>query len=170
VAVDLRSEPYWQAVCALLCALAAAAVALWQIQRWSLPQGPAIWGACLGLALLSGWMGWRMAGAPVARLEWTGGEWRFRQPVQPSARDGLYAPAGMPGALVDADWGAGQACAPEVTIDLGTWMLLRLGVPGRSRWGLLSPDWVAVSQRRVGLPWHGLRVALYGAPHALPPA
>jgi hypothetical protein len=170
VAVELGPEPAWRACCVILWALVAAAVALWQSQRWGLAQGPAAWVVCLALALVSGWIGWRMAGAPVARLEWTGREWRFRQRVQASPRDGLHAQGGVLGDLVDAEQGAGLACSPEVMIDLGAWMLLRLGVPGRSRWSLRSPDWVAISQRRVGSPWHGLRVALYGAPQARPQA
>lgn len=166
VAVDLGPEPAWRAGCMLLWALAAGAGALWQGQRWGLAPEPAVWGVCLGLALVSGWAGWHGASAPLARLEWTGREWRLRHRTPSSARAGRREDVNAPGDLADTDLGAEQACAPEVMIDLGPWMLLRLGGSGQSPRGLSSAGWVAVSRRHVGVSWHGLRVALYGAPQA----
>jgi hypothetical protein len=170
VAVELGPEPAWRACCTVLWALTAAMVAVWLSQRWGLAPGPVLCAVCLGLALVSGGIGWRMSGAPAARLEWTGRDWRLRQRMQASARAGLIEEGGVAADPVDAELGPRLACAPEVMIDLGTWMLLRLGVPGRSRWSVRFSGWVAVSQRRVGRSWHGLRVALYGAPQARPHA
>jgi hypothetical protein len=164
VAVDLGPEPAWRSCGALLWALSAAVAAVWQGQLWGLAQAPAAWAACLGVAFVAGGVGWHLAGAPMARLEWTGREWRLGRRVQAPDQGGRHEAASAPRDLADTGSGAGQACAVEVTIDLGTWMLLRLRVAGQSRRSLLSPDWVAVSQRRVGLAWHGLRVALYATP------
>jgi hypothetical protein len=166
VAVELGPEPAWRACVAVLWALTAAVGALWQGPQWALSAGPVFWGVCLGLALVAGSIGWHLACVRTGRLEWTGREWRLRYRIPPFARSAALTESQAAGPTGDAEPAAAQGCAPDVMIDLGDWMLLRLGVPGRSPWGLPSAHWVAVSRRGVGLPWHGLRVALYGARQA----
>ncbi len=99
----------------------------------------------LGLALTVGSVVWRQATVLPLALAWTGGEWQLRR--------------GWACGL-ELDDLAFEVCAPQVMIDLGPWMLLRLGAP--PSWE--GADWVAVSQRQTGRAWHRLRVALYGAP------
>jgi hypothetical protein len=86
------------------------------------------------------------------------------------------SPGDLPPGLPVAE----EDCEPTVMVDLGTWMLLRLALPGApGRWHFLSRlfsgpsyQWVAVSHFSIAPSWHGLRVALYGArsdkPGALP--
>jgi len=55
-----------------------------------------------------------------------------------------------------------------VMMDLGAWMLLRLEATDKADGWWPSFQWLPVSQRLVGPSWHGLRVALYGAPPGRP--
>lgn len=150
--VELPLEPVWQATCTLLAALAAASLG-----TWALPHvGLAAAHPGLGLAIVWTIAGvaaagtWRLGRSAAARLAWTGQAWRLWTSAPPTEP-------------TDPAFGctaSSQACAPQVMLDLGTWMLLRLGARG----GLGGPAWVAVSARGVGPSWHGLRVALYCAP------
>lgn len=144
VAVDLWNEPLWRFFCALLWAAALAASLFWLLQGWGVDQLEVARAPVLAVVVGVAWGAWRHAGVPRGRLEWSGQEWSWRLlalPEQPA-----------------------QPCAPRVMIDLGSWMLLRLGVLHAGA----GPDWVAVSRPQVGAAWHGLRVALYGAPVAGP--
>jgi hypothetical protein len=173
VAVGLGSEPFWRAFSALLCALAAAVLALWQCQQWGMTQHPVAWAVALALVTLSACMGWRGSFTALCRLEWTGREWRCRRrllsrgPGRPEPSEINVGDRGT-GDVDAAGLGAEQVCTPAVMIDLGVWMLLRLEATDKADGWRPSFQWVAVSQRLVGPSWHGLRVALYCAPPGLP--
>jgi hypothetical protein len=173
VAIGLGSEPFWRAFSALLCALAAAVLALWQCQQWGMTQHPVAWAVALALVTLSACMGWRGSFTAPCRLEWTGREWRCRRRLL-SRGPGRPEPSEInvgdreTGDLDAAGLGAEQVCTPAVMIDLGVWMLLRLEATDKADGWRPSFQWVAVSQRLVGPSWHGLRVALYCAPPGLP--
>jgi hypothetical protein len=173
VAIGLGSEPFWRAFSALLCALAAAVLALWQCQQWGMTQHPVAWAVALALVTLSACMGWRGSSTVPCRLEWTGREWRCRRRLL-SRGPGRPEPSEInvgdreTGDLDAAGLGAEQVCTPAVMIDLGVWMLLRLEATDKADGWRPSFQWVAVSQRLVGPSWHGLRVALYCAPPGLP--
>ncbi len=123
------------------------------------------------LALAAGAVAWHQGPDVPVRLAWTGQEWRAA-PWPGEARgvlgvwrdtrgaDLVDHHSGLPGDPADLS----HPCVPGVMIDLGSWMLLRLGV----RRGLGCPDWVAVSAGELGLAWHGLRVALYCAAPSRP--
>ncbi len=161
-AVELGSEPLWRAGSALVSALSAAAAAVWLCQRWMAADTPDLWGWILlsGLpALLAGWWGWRMATVPASRLTWDGREWRLRPRMSRPGRTAASAEYPLP---------SGCVCSPQVMIDLGGWMLLRLDNPSSAFGDKAVPRWVAVSEHLAGASWHGLRVALHGAPHGAP--
>lgn len=174
--------------------MAVASAGVWLLQGWA--QAWAQWGAQAGAqgpwavpgpdvatgllagvliaALMVGGVVWRRATVLPLALAWTGREWQLRRgapgaleadsscsSVVPQPPAGLCAPSSLGAGL---DGSAFEVCAPQVVIDLGPWMLLRLGAA--PSWH--GPDWVAVSQRQVGRSWHGLRVALYGAPMTRP--
>jgi hypothetical protein len=78
--------------------------------------------------------------ARATDLFWDGRRWH----VAPIARSGQHAGAG----------------SLEVTIDLGSWMLLRLDLPpdgGVRR----TAVWLPVARRSVGADWHALRCAVH---------
>lgn len=172
VAVDLGPEPFWRAFTALLWALAAAVV-LWQCQRWGLTQHPVAWAAALALITLSACSGWLGSYTAACRLEWTGREWRRRLQLQTRGPGGFQATESRAGGIESSDLAAAgpvvdQACEPAVMIDLGIWMLLRLDASDKAGRWRPSLEWAAVSQRLVGPSWHALRVALYCAPPGRP--
>lgn len=173
VAVDLGPEPFWRAFSALLFALAAAVVVLWQCQQWGMTQHPVAWAAALALVALSACTGWRGTSRAACRLEWTGREWRCRRRPQSRGPGGLQPSESGTGSVGTGDLGAAglgaaQSCVPAVMIDLGVWMLLRLEATDKADGWRPSLQWVAISQRLVGPSWHGLRVALYCAPPGRP--
>ena len=178
MAVDLRPEPFWRAFTALLYALAAAVVALWQGQHWGMMQEPGAWAAALALVALAACMGWRGSTQAACRLEWTGREWRCRRrlqsrgPGRPELSEIGVGDRGTgdidAGGLDTAGLVVEQACTPAVMIALGVWMLLRLDATDQADGWRSSFRWVAVSQRLVGPSWHGLRIALYCAPPGRP--
>jgi len=167
VAVELRTEPHWRAVSAVLWAIAVASLSFWMLQQGGVdPVGYPLTGV-LALALAAFAADWRRGVCDRRVLSWTGAQWLLRSSVAPDL--GVSSPpdpvtevstrapgqALAPTALAT---GPAQACSPQVMIDLGAWMLLRLGqLPGPG-----VADWVAVSQQQVGSCWHGLRVALHG--------
>lgn len=173
VVVSLRPEPAWRVASAALACLTAVSLGAW---AWLLINATASLSA-LGLvtvgalALAVGAVAWGQGHGGPFRLAWTGQEWRV-WPSTGEARRVLGAWPGLPDASrVDHHTGLpgdpadpSHPCSPGVMIDLGSWMLLRLGV----RRGLGCPDWVAVSAGELGLAWHGLRVALYCAPPSRP--
>ncbi len=161
-AVELDSEPLWRAGSALVSALSAGAAAVWLCQRWMVSDTPNPWGWILlsGLpALLAGWWGWRLATVPAWRLTWDGREWRLRPGMSWPGR--TATPSALPPS-------AEHVCHPQVMIDLGGWMLLRLDSASPALRDRASPRWVALSQNLAGASWHGLRVALHGAPAGHP--
>jgi hypothetical protein len=147
----------------VLWTLAVGTVASWLVQRLGIGGAPSAWAAVLGLALAASFGVWRRGAALVLRLEWTGREWRLRPWLQ-APPDALPAQSAHCAALL----GAARPCAPMVMIDLGSWMLLRLEAADKADRWWPSFQWLAVSQRLVGPSWHGLRVALYGAPPGRP--
>lgn len=127
VAVTCSGGAPWRAVQALLAALAAAAVVAWA-SAWLADGRPSALIA-LAAALAAGLFAWCRAVPRSVDLVWDGAEWR-------------------------AD---GMPCAAAVAIDLGRWMLLRLG-PAQS-----PTRWLALAAREAGPRMHLLRAALYCA-------
>ena len=88
------------------------------------------------VGLISGGLGLLLArrALPVAagRLGWTGQHWVLRQQVDQVLH------------------------RVQVTLDLGTWLLLRLQPTANSQ-----PIWRIARQRTAGPTWHALRVALH---------
>lgn len=187
VVVELKTEPGWRAASAGLWAVAVTSVGAWLAPHWARgwSQGwrPApdtdvavwSWAMVLGLAFTVGSIVWRLSSSRPMKLAWTGRDWQLRS-VEPGSLSAgpawsaavlraIAPPCMLPSRGDAVEMGGFQTCAPQVVIDLGPWMLLRLGVS--STWK--GPDWVAVSQRQAGCSWHGLRIALYCAPHGRPP-
>jgi hypothetical protein len=165
--VELGPEPLWRAGSALVSALAAVVVTVWLCQRVVAADHLNSWGWIFlsSLSALSagwwGWWGWRMATVPASRLTWDGREWRLRPRMSRPGRTAASAEYPLPAECV---------CSPQVMIDLGGWMLLRLDNPSSGSWNKAVPRWWAVSEHLAGASWHGLRVALHGALHGAPTA
>jgi hypothetical protein len=123
----------WQAACALLAALAAAALAAWLAARLDGPGWPMALVSPVA-AYAGGWVGARWVGPQrPASVRWDGLEWEID----------------------------GQRGMLEVMIDFDRWMLLRLRPPAASRGGAMR--WLAVSRLPAVQEWHALRIALYSA-------
>ena len=106
VSVRCTGGPLWRAWCALLPALALAALVAWVSGHLGQPQLGAVAGLAIGAALALGL--WRRQSHAPAQLVWDGQQW---------------AADGVAGALA-------------VMLDLGPWMLLRLEIAERpaTRW------------------------------------
>lgn len=129
----------WRGALLGLAVAATAAVTLW----WATAGVPAAAGASvlLGTLLLSGWLlraEWRR---PPCVLRWDGQCWHWGTPGAPAARHGS-------GRVV-------------VTLDLGSWMLLRLVPDGADRRRRARAAWLPVQARGLEPHWHALRCAVY---------
>ena len=84
-------------------------------------------GAALAAFTLGAAAAWRLQPSREMLLAWDGSQWSL------DSRSGRL----------------------QVMVDLGTWMLLCLDPPARTR------AWVAVGAARAGPSWHALRAAVY---------
>jgi hypothetical protein len=133
VAVETAPTRALRATQSLLFAAAAAALAAWVAQRLGFWRGAA--GAGAGAAVLGAAVGWRLRTSAPARVAWTGAAWEM-----------ATGPAGGGGTPIPP---------PEVAVDLGRWMLLRLRPPGH------RPLWVEATERGAGDAWPAWRAAVY---------
>jgi len=133
VSVDAGPTRALRAAQALLAAVAAAALAAWLAQHLGL-RGIAGW-AGAAAALAGAAAGWRWPTSTPARLAWTGAEWTVRW---------RHAADGEP-------------VTPELAIDLGPWMLLRLRRVGA------RAAWVEVTEGHCGSSWAAWRTAVYSS-------
>jgi hypothetical protein len=162
--VGCTGGPLWRALLWLLPGVAATAVFSWAGLHASLAAG---W--LLPMALLAGALAALVASRslPARRqLGWDGGQWTC----------------------------GGQPVRPQVLIDIGPWLLIRLWpgadpsaaapitasgpagalavAAGSARWLITAArltrqcTWLAVSLGDAGPAWHALRVALYSKPAA----
>jgi hypothetical protein len=132
--VVVTDEPCARAGVALLCALAAGALAAWLGRLMPLPVHAAWLAAAVAAALGAGF-GWRRTRCQPRALQWDTRQWWLRDAVDASARSGSL----------------------QVMIDLGGWMLLRFEAEhGAPRW-----QWLAVSHHQHGPAWHALRTAVH---------
>ena len=141
VTVGCSGGPFWQGLLCLLPALAATAVVYWAGSRADLMTG-----GVLPLALLAGALAalvaWRTL-PPRKRFGWDGAQWTCD----------------------------GQPVRPQVLIDTGVWLLIRLRPLGATEVAASAaahesskPAWLAVSVGDAGSAWHALRAALYCRP------
>jgi hypothetical protein len=141
-AVSVEAHPGfgWRAVQTLLHAAAAGAAALWLSRR--IEAGPAGAWAVACLAVLAGALGWRLSALPSMRITWSGARWSL--------------------AVAGAD--ACDTSAPQVMLDLGRWMLLRIRPldGGRTRWA-------ALARADAGASWQLFRAAVYSFASDLAP-
>lgn len=139
VSVALAAGPLWRALQALLHGLAALVLVGWLGDH--LVPGPAAWVAAGAVGALALAWGWRVSASRPAQLRWDGEVWTLAPPDAP--------------------------VRPEIMLDLGSWMLLKLTPAGSpSRWPL---GWWAISRGLAGASWHPLRAALYSAASGLSP-
>jgi hypothetical protein len=116
----------------LLHAAAAAAFGHW-LTRW-LEVGLAGTGATMVFAGLAAWAGWRWSATSTWLISWSGAQWS-------ASRVGAEARATAP---------------PQVMLDLGHWLLLRIRPADGGR-----PLWAALSRVDAGAAWHPFRAAVY---------
>jgi hypothetical protein len=136
--VSAGGDFIWRALCAMLCALAVAALLAWLASHHVSPSG---WGVAGVLLVLPGaWLGWRLAASRPCRLRWDGQGWQLSEP----------GPVDMPLAVKIA-----------VLMDLGFWLMLRL-VPLER--GSAAQRTLRLGRSGVGAAnWHLLRATLYSA-------
>ncbi|EGJ09939.1 hypothetical protein [Rubrivivax benzoatilyticus] len=125
VAVTCSGGVPWRAAQALLAAAAAGCACAWL--QAHLGDGHPSPALALAAALLAAATAWAGASPRPLALRWDGSAWMA----------------------------ADTPCRPEVAIDLGGWMLLRLR-PARG-----PARWAAVAAGDAGGRWHGLRTALH---------
>ena len=147
MSVGCTGGPLWRGLLCLFPAVAATAVVYWAGRHAGVATG---W--LLPLAILVG------AGAAVAasrslpanqQLGWDGAQWTCD----------------------------GRAVHPQVLIDIGPWVLLRLwpalgassAAPPTAASQAGERAWLAVSVGDAGPAWHALRAALYARPPAPAP-
>jgi hypothetical protein len=140
VAVEAMPTARLRTIQALLAAGAAASLAAWAVQhlgRFDVAAWAGAAAAAVGAAL-----GWRAPTTLRARLAWTGAGWELQLP---------------------GSGGGGESTAPpEVALDLGGWMLVRVRRPGR------GSVWAEVSQGSAGAAWLAWRTAVYSPAHHSP--
>jgi hypothetical protein len=125
VRVDCAGDPWWRWSTAVLYAAGAAAIAYALARRAGLaPLVAGGWAA--GAAWVAAAIASRLERGRSHVLAWDGTAWRF---------DGFEA-------------------QPEVTLDFGAWLLLRV------RFEASRTAWLPVAARRSGGAFHALRVAL----------
>jgi hypothetical protein len=131
VSVDSSGTVAWRWFQAALLALAAVALLAWMGQH--LGFGEAAWVVALLGGAIAAKLGWALSGTPGARLRWTGSEWLLR----------LQGVTETP------------VAAPAVMVDLGGWMLVRVGTAGR------RARWLTVSRHGAAAGWPPFRAAVY---------
>jgi hypothetical protein len=129
VSVQCTGGRLWRVVQTLLPALAAAALVAWVAGHAAWPVDKTSWAALL-FSLCVASLAWRVAVPTQTTLAWRHPAWTAN----------------------------GSVVQVTVTMDLATWVLLRLK-PNVA--GEVTPRWLAVSASDAGPAWHGLRVALY---------
>ncbi len=133
VSLPLADDLAWRAVHAALCSLAACSLLAWLMQRaaWAIPLSISVLVLCGALAAALGW--WLSRQQP-SRLAWTGAQWQW------SLADSAHV----------------LAAAPDVMLDFGPWMLLRLRLApnGARRWVTARPAGDAPR-------WTAFRAAVY---------
>jgi hypothetical protein len=139
VSVDCVAGAVWRCVQATLHALAAVALVAWGGQL--LGFGGVAWATALVAGAVAAAMGWALSGSPAARLRWTGSQWGLRLQGQEETS-------------VDA---------PAVMIDLGVWLLVRVGATG------VRPCWLTVSRHGAAVDWAPFRAAVYSSASGFSP-
>lgn len=130
---DCHPDPCWRLACRALYGAALAAVAFSLLSQAGWVPGVVRAGGVL-LALLSPWL-WPLSPLPVFGLRWDGQAWWLSPPSPEVAR----------------------RIRPEVVLDLGAWMLLRLRAEPSRR----LPVYLALRQRDQDFAWAQLRVLLW---------
>lgn len=136
---------------ALLCALAAAALLAALASQSSVHQPPWLppwqWWVLAALLLpLSAWLGARLPDRRGRRLRWDGEAWW----------------------LLRGDRAQEEEVGVQVSMDFGTWLLLRLRPTVGL--GVLRPRYLALSRADHAPQWPALRATLYTARPRQPPA
>jgi hypothetical protein len=134
VSIDVHPGLGWRAGQSLLHAGAAAAVALWA-GSWLEWPGEWLVPAAVGAAAAAAALGWRLSATPAMRLTWSGAQWTL----------GI---AGREAVVLHP---------PQVMIDLGEWLLLRVQPDGAG-----TRLWLPMA-RVDGASWHLLRAAVYSS-------
>jgi hypothetical protein len=132
----------WRQVQAVLAAVAVGAIAWWAVAlaHESARPGAMLLGAGVAMmgALLAARVSWRCSAVAAIELLWDGQRWRAE----------------------------GAEVEPQVMLDGGGWLLLRLNGTD-----MRTTRWVDVGRAAAGPAWHGLRAALHArAPVARPPS
>ena len=140
VSIDIPAPRGWRAVQALAFAAAGACLAAWGAQHAAWPEAGVAAAAALGAGVLAV-IGWRLCRGTAMRLAWTGRHWTCRSPFTAEP----------------------QPVDPVISLDLGSWMLLRLKPPQG------PAVWAAIGRADAGAAWHLLRAALYAEPPAAHP-
>lgn len=150
VQIDTQANAAWRRCMLLLAGLGTLSSLSWSVSAWT-DHDPALMGVGLGLCILSLALSigsWRDA-AQIHRLCWNGQTWLI-EPL-PSSCASTAA--------------ARQIKQPQVMIDLGHWLLLRLTDTSsmhhhlRPQWS--SATWIALTESDHRPAWHALRCALY---------
>ncbi len=119
VSVRCGGGPVWRATQAATLALAGATTVYWALQWAHAGAGAAMSAGAVALPLMA-WLCWRALREADQRLVWDGQRWAL------SAGWDQATPAAQ---------AQGDGWAPEITVDLGHWMLLTVeAAPARQRW------------------------------------
>ncbi len=142
-------------VIALLHAVTGAALAVWVLGHLEYGNTRVVVLAVLLGALVAGLFGAGLARKVLPRerscLRWDGQAWLLLVPAKAGGRAAVHGtmPASLPLAMHEVPLNA-----VGISLDLGTWVLLRLqAAAGGYRWCMASAN-------SAGQTWHGLRVAL----------
>ena len=154
ITVALAAGPHWRMFQALTCGLTALVLAGWAGEH--LFPGLVAWVAAGAAGVLALAWGWRVSVSRPGRLRWDGEVWTLW----------LVADA-QGGQDHTSDAAEAAAVRPEVMLDLGPWMLLKLSPAAPS--GRRAIGWWAISQGLAGASWHPFRAALYSAASGLSP-
>ncbi|MEO8310562.1 MAG: hypothetical protein ABI520_05265 [Caldimonas sp.] len=138
--VRLRRFDVWRAALAVVAAIAIATLAAWAMAMLD-SQSNSGRASVVALAIVLG-AGTAAIAVSLARA----------QPGLLACREGVWTFA--------PDAGAVRTGALEVAIDLGAFLLIRLGE------GRRASVWLPVQRRGLESQWHALRCAVYGPPPA----
>ena len=136
-AFELDLRPGWaeRAVCGLLGAATAGALAAWLGSHLAADtvQRPSLLAGIIAAALVGGALAWALTPRRVGRIAWHDGRWTL-QLVGKSSQEGSLQPM----------------------LDLGSWLLLRFRPlpPGRA-------SWLGIGRGSAGSAWHPLRATLF---------